>query len=243
MQSQKSQNRLNSLFITGTDTEIGKTVVTGLLFDYLRKAGYSVITQKWIQTGSVGFPLDVADHLKIAGMSKSETEGELDDICPFQFSLPASPHLAAARENTTINPDKIVKSFNKLSDNYDCVLAEGIGGALVPMNEKRLVIDIAETLHLPVLIVALNKLGALNHTLLTIEAIRRRNLPVAGVIFNNIIPDTNPVIIEDNPEIIRRFTGENILGTLPYKEKPEELKNEFIDIGDNLLKILKGEAI
>lgn len=243
MQSPKSQNKLNSLFITGTDTEIGKTLVTGLLLDYLRKVGYSVITQKWIQTGSEGFPLDISVHLRLAGMSESDIEAELVDICPFQFKLPASPHLAAAEENKRIDPDKIIESFYKLEEKYDCVLAEGIGGALVPLSENELVIDIAERLQLPVLIVAGNKLGAINHTLLTIEAVRSRNLPLAGIIFNNISPETDPAIIEDNPEIIRRFTSEDVIGTLPYRLETESLKKDFTNIGDNLLKILRGETI
>lgn len=239
MQSQKSHTKIPSLFITGTDTEIGKTVVTGLLFDYLRKAGYSVITQKWIQTGCTGFPEDIAEHLRIAGMDESQLQSRLSDICPFQFELPASPHLAAAEEGAKIEPDKIIESFYRLSSGYDCVLAEGLGGALVPLDENRLVIDIVEHLNLPVLIVAANKLGALNHTLLTIEAVRRRNLPLAGVVFNNISPETSSVIVEDNPKIIRRFTGENVIGTLPYGKDPENLKDEFSGTGDKLLKILK----
>jgi dethiobiotin synthetase len=240
MHSLSSQNKLESLFITGTDTEVGKTVVTGLLAGYLKKAGYSVITQKWLQSGSEGFPLDIDAHLKLCGISKSDIQDNLQDICPYQFSLPASPHLAAEKENVKIDSEKIIDSFNNLENKFDCVLAEGIGGALVPFSRDGLIIDVAVELGLPVLIVAANKLGTLNHTLLTIEAVKARNQPLAGVIFNDINNDTDPIIAEDNPKIIDEITGGEVLGKLGYNEDIDSLKGDFENIGEKLLQIMKG---
>ncbi|MDD4940072.1 MAG: dethiobiotin synthase [Candidatus Omnitrophica bacterium] len=206
---------MKSVFITGTDTGVGKTTVTALLGRYLADKGYKAATQKWIETGC-----------------REKLEGT--PAAPYRFRVPCSPHLASGIEKRSIDPDKIVKSFRSLAGKNDFVIVEGIGGALVPFNEKDLVIDIAVRLKLPVLVVAQNKLGAINHTLLTVEALRKRKLNIMGIIFNDIKGEDSR-IARDNPSIIRSLTAERVLGILPWTKDWEKLYGSFCNIGDKIL--------
>lgn len=225
---------MKGIFVTGTDTGVGKSIVTGFLAKYLREKGYKVITQKWVQTGS-RFSADINLHLKIMGVSKSVIKEYLDCICPYIFKLSASPHLAAKAENKKIEIARIKQSFKILSSKFDFVIVEGIGGALVPVNDKRLVIDIANELGLPVLVVAQNKLGAINHTLMTIEVLKQRKMKILGIVFNNC-PGQNKSVLQDNPEIIRKMTKQNILGVLPWNRRLDLLYRKFLPLAAKIIK-------
>ena len=216
---------MTGIFIIGTDTGVGKSVITGFLAKYLREKGYRVVTQKWIQTGS-RISADINLHLKIMGMSKDEIEDYRACVCPYVFRLPASPHLAAKAQKKRINIAKIKKSFKLLSSRFDFVIVVGIGGALVPIDKKRLVIDIAKELDLPVLVVAQNKLGAINHTLMTIEVLKHRKMKILGILFNNRKGE-NKLILKDNPDIIKKLTKQNILGILPWNKRLDLLYKKF----------------
>ncbi len=228
---------MRAIFVTGTDTGVGKTIVTGCLAKYLKSRGHSVITQKWIQTGcnSFDFPLDIKAHLDIMGRDKNGIKSYLKHVAPYIFRPAYSPHLASQIENKRINADKIKKSFQLLAHKFDFVIIEGIGGALVPFNKKRLVIDIVKDLNLAVLIVAQNKLGAINHTLLTIEALKTRNIKILGIIFNNL-KGQDKQIIEDNPRIIKKITGQKILGILPWRKSHSKLHRDFFPIAERIFK-------
>lgn len=219
---------MKGIFVTGTDTGVGKSMVTGFLAKYLRQKGYQVVTQKWVQTGSRE-SVDINLHLKIMGVSRGAIKDYLDCVCPYIFKLPASPHLAARAEKKKIKISKIKKSFKLLSLKFDFVIVEGIGGALVPVNEKRLVIDIARELGLPVLVVAQNKLGAINQILMTLEALKSRKMKILGVLFNNC-PGQNKLILNDNPEIIKKMTQQKILGVLPWNKRFDLLYKKFLPI-------------
>ena len=229
---------MNGIFITGTDTDVGKTIITGLLGRYLSNRGYNVITQKWIQTGSKGYPLDIDAHLKLMKKQREEIKDYLPYVSPYAFRFPSSPHLATKLERKKIELEKIKKSYRFLSKRFDSVVVEGIGGALVPFNGKKLVIDIAKELSLPVLIVAGNKLGAINHTFLTIEAIKKRNMKIMGIVFNNLSSKSDKIILRDNPRIIEALTGEAILGTLPRLKDKDYLYKVFSPIGKKIFKKL-----
>jgi len=228
---------MNAVFVTGTDTEVGKTVVCGLLGRFLLDAGCNAVTQKWIQTGCNGFPADIDVHLELMGKSRQDLKDFLPDVCPYRFSFPASGHLAAELEGKTIEPAKIKDSFCKLRKNFDFIIAEGIGGVLVPFDRQSLVIDIAKELELPVVIVAANKLGAINHTLLTIEAVKARGLKILGIIFNSRCEKekTDEIILADNLRIIGTLSGEEILGRLPWSEDLSLLHKAFVPIGEKIL--------
>jgi dethiobiotin synthetase len=209
---------MKGIFVTSTDTGAGKTVVTGLLARYLSEKGIRAITQKWIQTGK---EQDIDMHLNLMNRKKQDFRGFLFDMVPYKFRLPASPHLAAKHERRRIDKDTIFRSFLRLFSDFDFVVAEGTGGALVPYSGKNLLIDIARELKMPVLIVAENRLGVINHTMLTIEAIKRRNMKMAGIVFNAPAARVSKVILKDNPEVIKRLSGEKILGCLPRLQDRE----------------------
>ncbi|MFC1808247.1 dethiobiotin synthase [Candidatus Omnitrophota bacterium] len=222
---------MNACFITGTDTGVGKTLITGLLARYLLSKGINTITQKWIQTGASMSLGDIEIHLKLTKIRRREILPYIDHILPYNLKFPASPHLAADAEGVKISEPKIKKSFSYLKKNFDYTLVEGVGGVLVPLSRRRLVIDTAADLKLPVIIVAENKLGAINHTLLTIEAIKKRKMPIFGIIFNSKNARSQKKIIEDNPKVIAQISKERILGSLPYCSSSESLYKAFIPIG------------
>lgn len=232
---------MKAVFVTGTDTGIGKTIVSGLLARYFLSMGYRVVTQKWIQTGGGDFSEDIEQHLKLMKKKKEYVKGYMPYINPYTFKFAASPHLAASLEKRKVNVNKIKNSFRFLLKEFDFTIVEGIGGALVPFTRKRLVIDIAGELKLPVLIVAGNKLGAINHTLLTIEAIKARGMKISGVIFNNLKESVNSVILKDNPEIVEALTGEKIYGVLPWLRNREALYKVFRPIAGSIFAQLAGK--
>jgi len=229
---------VKGIFVTGTDTGTGKTVLTGLLARYMLEKGHNVITQKWVETGCPEFiSTDAGSHLKIMGCDKNDIKDYLDCISPYVFKTAASPHLACSIEHKRINPDKIIKSFKCLSRDFDFVIVEGIGGVLVPFNKKKLVIDIAKKLDLAVLIVAQNKLGAINHTLLAIEALRRRNIKILGIVFNNL-KNGNKIVLKDNPLIVKALSKEKIFGVLAWRNRFDKLYKEFIPIGERICRAI-----
>ena len=227
---------MKAIFVTGTDTEAGKTVVAGLLGRFLLRKGCRVITQKWIQTGSDNFSADIASHLRLMGIKKDNIENYLPYISPYTFKFASSPHLAATLEKRRISAEKIERSFKFLQKRFNFVIVEGAGGALVPFSRKGLIIDITKKLFLPVLLVTENKLGAINHTLLAIEAIKKRNMKIIGIIFNNRNKKANKIILKDNVEIIKKLTDEKILGVLPYSKDKNRLYKAFVPIGNIILK-------
>jgi len=231
---------LNAVFITGTDTGVGKTVIAGLLGRYLLDKGLSVITQKWIQTGD--WPADIEVHLELMGRTRKDIIKYLPYMVPYRFEFAASAHLAARLENKRINPAKIKNSFRLLAKEFDFVIVEGLGGALVPYNGKRLLIDIAKELGLTVVIVVNNRLGAINHTLLTVEAIKSRAMKIAGIVFNSRQRKEDKIILEDNPRIIKALTGETIAGILPWSKNRESLHKAFVPIGDRICAGLAAEV-
>lgn len=172
---------MKAIFIAGTDTGVGKTVMTKLVAQYLSALGHRVAIQKWVETGVTKSP------------------------AIFSFKRPASPHLAAKREGKKINIAKIKSEFKKLARNFDVVVVEGTGGLMVPVTEKVLLIDIVKELKIPVLLVSANRLGTINHTLLSLEALKVRKMKVLGVVFNSISPKENKLILKDNPEIVKKF--------------------------------------
>ena len=122
-----------------------------------------------------------------------------------------------------------------MRERFDCVIVEGVGGVLVPYDDRGLVIDIAAELALPVLIVARNRLGAVNHTLLTVEAVRNRRMKIIGIVYNSDAGGSDPLIEKDNPRIIEEISGETTLGSLPRLEDNERLYAAFVPIGGKIL--------
>lgn len=223
------------IFVTGTDTGVGKTFITGLLAKFLEDRGHKVITQKWVETGAKDFSKDISCHLRLMGKKKQEIKDYLSQMAPYIFRFPSSPHLASALERKSINSDKIKNSFKFLQKKFKFVVVEGAGGALVPLNKKELIIDIVKELRLPTVVVVGNKLGAINHALLTIEALKARKIKIVGLVFNGQKNKGNKVILEDNLQIIKALSGEKILGSLPYTKDKSLLYKKFYSIGSKIL--------
>ena len=217
---------MRSLFITGTDTGVGKTQVCGLLAGYLHRQGHRVVTQKWVQTGTATGDNDLVVHDRLAGVRASPDADIITARNPYRLSLPASPHLAAAAEGARCDADVIVDRFHQLDEGFDVVLVEGVGGLLVPLNEGQLVVDVAHRLGLAVLVVVANKLGAVNHTLLTLEALRQRDMDVLGLVFNEVL-EQDPTVTRDNPEIIHRVSKAPLLGHLCWSPSDEQAIASF----------------
>lgn len=165
-------------FLTGTDTGVGKTFVTALLARALRRAGLDTVALKPICSGDRGD----AEVLRAA----CDGELELDEVNPLWFQMPAAPHLAARHEGRTISLPALEDWFRSVSEGRQSVLVEGAGGWLVPIADGTLVADLAVALGLPVIIVVADRLGCINHALLTIESIRSRGLECRGIILNSL---------------------------------------------------------
>ncbi|MBQ4279697.1 MAG: ATP-dependent dethiobiotin synthetase BioD [Rikenellaceae bacterium] len=190
-------------FVTGIDTDAGKSIVTGILARDWRAAGRHVITQKFIQTGCPGISEDIETHRRLmgTGLMAEDLDGT---TCPIRFTYPASPDLAARIDGRKIDFAQIAASTRKLLETYDTVLLEGAGGLMVPLEGLYTTIDYIAEHRLPVILVTSPRLGSINHTLLSLEACRTRGIEVAMVAYN-LWPETAPEITDDTREVIRRY--------------------------------------
>jgi dethiobiotin synthetase len=201
-------------FVTGTDTGVGKTYVTALLTRSLRRAGLDTVALKPICCG----PRDDVDALCAA----SEHELTPDETNPVWLEAPAAPLVTARRENTVIDLATLDRWFEGIQAGRNSLLVEGVGGWLVPVAPGQTSADLAEMFGLPVLVVVANKLGCLNHTLLTLESIRARGLTCAGLILNSLTDEAS-VATETNREILQEFSEAPIL----FEVKPGQMSVEL----------------
>ena len=184
-------------FVTGIDTNIGKSIATGWLAKQLFDCDRSVITQKLVQTGNNGYSEDIELHRKIMGIEKGLT-------APVIFSYPASPHLASRIDNQNLDLEIISKATEKLASQYDIVLLEGAGGPMVPLTTDLLTIDYIAQRAYPVILVTSGRLGSINHTLLCFEALLQRGMELYKVIYN-MYPSTDKIIEDDTLQIIKLY--------------------------------------
>jgi dethiobiotin synthetase len=225
---------MKGFLVTGTDTHVGKTVVCGLLAAFLRARGIDAVTQKWVQTGTPGWPADLATHRRIMGLPEDVPAGPARRPLPVPVPLPVVAHLAAEREGVEIDASRIEAAYRRLEASHDIVLVEGVGGYLVPLTKKALVCDLAARLKLSVLVVVGNRLGCVNHALLTVEAIRRREVPLAGLIFNRVPGGSRwspEELLSDNVRIVEEISGAPVLGEVPFLENPAAGGEAFFHVG------------
>jgi dethiobiotin synthetase len=216
------------IFITGTDTDVGKTVVAGALAMGLKKIGFSVGVMKPVETGckKVGKRLIPSDAIFLKKASGSRDS--LDLINPYRFEKSLAPSVASELEGGRIDISRILKTFDIIKKRHNIVIIEGAGGILVPVYKDYLFLDLIRDLGLPVLIVARPWLGTINHTLLTIRCAQEYGIPVIGFILNytkDLKPDPSE---KTNPLVIKRLSNVPLIGIFPFirnlKNNPERLK-------------------
>lgn len=189
--------------VSGIDTGIGKTFVTGLLAKALLGQGKNVITQKIVQTGCEGIAEDILEHRRLMGIGLQEVDRE-GLSCPYVFRYPASPHLSAGLEDAEVDLLQIRRATFVLQKRYDLVLLEGVGGLLVPLSRDLLFADYIRDAGYGLLLVTGPRLGSISHTLLSIEACMKRGIVIRGVIYN-CFQNVESVVADDTREIIRHF--------------------------------------
>lgn len=196
-------------FVSGIDTDAGKSAATGYLAAKWREEGRKVITQKLIQTGwGGGISEDILTHRRIMGIGLLPED--LDHTtCPVRLAYPASPDLAARLENRTIDLAAIDQSTRTLTRNYDTVLIEGAGGLMVPIAGSYTMLDYAADRGLPVILVTNPRLGSVNHTLLSLAACEHRGVNVA-ILAYNLHPETSPEITADTRRVFISYLEKHL---------------------------------
>lgn len=209
------------IFITGTDTGVGKTFFACALAKYLRGLGYKVGVMKPAETGCHSGNGKLAPQDAIALKAASGCEFPLEKICPYQFAEPLGPSVAAEREGRLIDIDRLMDSFQEISSAHDISLVEGAGGLMVPLLPSYTYADFARVLKLPLIVVAPNKLGVINHLLLSLEHAGCKGLRLLGYVLNQM--DATPSLAsETNREALLTLTAVPCLGELPYERAPTE---------------------
>ncbi|OAG27143.1 dethiobiotin synthase [Thermodesulfatator autotrophicus] len=222
-------------FVTGTDTGIGKTYATALLAKGFSLLGKKVITQKPVQTGA-DYPEDLNLHRKLAGMSADPPE-LLKLTSPYIFKFPAAPELAARLENQKVDILHLKKCAEELEKRFEVVLLEGAGGLYVPITREETFLDFISLLMCPVFLVSAARLGTINHTLLSINALKQRGIYIAGLIYNLYFSEDDIISRESLEDIKRLGEIEHVL-IMPRIEDsiPQELALSAKEFLGNVLK-------
>lgn len=231
------------VFITGTDTDAGKTVAAAAVLVSMLNAGIDAVPMKPVQTGatikSSGWESpDLEFCLRMADLHPDAAE--IRDMVPCIYKPACSPHLAAEKAGVAISFDRIRESFNRLLQKHERVVVEGAGGLLAPIDDSRTMVDLIAMLELPVILVARPGLGSINHALLSIRELRRSNLPLHGIIFCETTNTGWGEIEEDNVKTIARFGEVKVLGRVNHMVGLAEkhiCPKDFADLATPLLTI------
>lgn len=217
------------IFITGTDTGVGKTFVASGLAALLRDLGYRVGVMKPAETGCSErdgrLVAEDAERLQNA----SGCIEPIEIICPYRLPEPLAPSIAAERAGVKIDIDHLLAVYREISSKHDITLVEGAGGLMVPLLPSYTYADFARVLKLPILVVAANKLGAINHLLLTLEHASCNGLSVVGYVLNRT---TNEISLaaDTNREVLLNLTAVPCLGELPFVETGESQKTVPLEL-------------
>jgi dethiobiotin synthetase len=202
-------------FITGTDTGIGKTVVTAALLTLFRRHGHNAGFIKPVETGVDTHCSSAANSDALFLLESSGLDEPLEAVCPLRLKTPAAPWQAAEMESVDIDPATLATACKTLASRYHPLLVEGVGGLMVPITRDYKVLDLIADLGFPVILVAGFQLGTLNHTLLSLDALRHRSLPLAGVIFSSA-EDGLTDVEAMQPALIAELSGVPVLGKVPF---------------------------
>ena len=212
------------LLITGTDTGIGKTLIAGAIAAHLRRQGLRVGVLKPAASGCVkrreGLVSEDAEFLAHC----ADSPHPLDIIAPQRFAEPLAPAIAAQRLGVSLDWDAIQRSMTIITRDSDILIVEGVGGIMVPMDAKHTMLDVAQWLKLPAIVVARPNLGTINHTLLTVDALRDAKVKVAGVVVNRYPAEMPGVAEETNPRAIEKWGKVPVLCIVPDVKEPIGLR-------------------
>jgi dethiobiotin synthetase len=222
---------MRGILITGTDTGVGKTLVGCGLAAALIAQGKAVGVLKPAETGcstrdGVLYPEDAA-HLA----AFARTTLPLDQLCPYRFAPPVAPNVAAELAGRIIEPRRIAAAFEQIARHHDFTLVEGAGGLLVPLAGRYTFADLARDLSIPLLVVVGSKLGALNHTLLTLHCAQALSLPVTGYILNHPIPASD-LATQTNAQTLAHLTDVPCLGILPFLSLKGDIEQDRVILCD-----------
>lgn len=211
------------VYIIGTNTNIGKTFISGLILKKLREEGINAGYYKAALSGAKKdkdglIPLDCEEVMRISGLKES-----YENMVSYILEKPYSPHLASEVEKVYISMEKIKKDYKRLRDKYEFILCEGSGGIVCPISflERKIMLeDIIKEFNLPIILVSNSGLGAINHIVLTISYLKNLGVRVKGIILNEF--NKNNIIHRDNKKIIKELTGINNISTVPKIEDIKE---------------------
>lgn len=227
--------RASGIFVTGTDTDCGKTLIAGGIARALLRKGLNVGVMKPVATwgdparepgARTKWVSEDALHLRQA----AATSDSLTLINPICFKMPMAPWPAALYEKKKIKIDRMTLAFKELSRRHSYMVVEGVGGLMVPITRTFFVADLIKKMKLPALVVAHPDLGMLNHTLMTIEGLKKRGIPLAGVVVNNYQGKTRAE--QTNPQVLRRILDRRIL-VVPHQPR---FANDFDALAHHLVK-------
>jgi dethiobiotin synthetase len=205
----------DGIFITGTDTEVGKTLIAAGLVVALQDRGIDVGVMKPLESGALCFesapiPRDAFYLKEIAGV-----QDDLDLINPYCFQAPLAPGVAAEQEGVEVDLQRIKEAYEELKGRHQFMVVEGAGGLLVPIAKGTLLPELIKVLDLPLFLVARSSLGTINHALLSLLYCQREGLEVVGIVINKSTPDADPAE-ESNPQYITQFGETPVWGSFPY---------------------------
>ncbi len=226
---------VKGIFVTGTDTEIGKTVIAGGLAAILKQAGVKVGVMKPISTGD----RTDANYLKHA----AQVDDPLHLINPISLRYPLAPSVSANIEGKHVDILDIGKAYTELLNKYDYLIVEGVGGIAVPINDGKRVVDLIKYLGLPIIIVADAGLGTINHTILTVEYARQHQLTILGIVLNMFRSDKASLPELTNPKEIERVTQIPVLGVVPFNEQIDTPNPDSDYLADFLRKHIQLELL
>lgn len=221
---------MKAIFITGTDTGVGKTAISASLAAFFSlKKELNVGVMKPFESGLARTGRDESASDARLLKEASGTSDTLEEINPYTFETPLAPEAAAKQENVVIDIDKVSKTFQKLRERHNVLVIEGAGGVLVPIGEGFFFCDLMKTWEIPVIIVSRLGLGTINHTLLTNVFLQSMGISVLGVILNDI-DGVGDIAAKTNPQMLQQYLNVPILGIFPHLEahRRETMKREVL---------------
>ncbi len=215
------------IFVTATDTGVGKTLVTSALVACLTQRGIDVGVMKPIETGVSRSTKAQSDGARLRRAAGSHDP--IAEVCPYVFRLPVAPLSAARAEGTNVRVATILRAFGALRKKHDLVAIEGVGGVHVPITGTVDMLDLMQRMGLPVIVVGQSGLGGVNHALLTLHALRQRKIPIVGLILNQLRPLRTKIARaqeQSTVTLLRRLANVPVVGPLPFRASLNQNWNE-----------------